>query len=186
MGATATPLPAKLIVGMLSARPELLATAAERLRREYGPLDITGELMNWEFTHYYDEQMGTGLYRQFVAAEPLISPEAIGPIKQATNQMEAEFAAAAAPGGPPRPVNLDPGYVTESKLVLASTKDYAHRIYLGGGVFAEVTLTHARGRWMAHEHTFPDYASGAYDAFLTQVRDKLRRQLHPRRKEGGG
>ena len=103
-------------------------------------------------------------------------------IKLATNQVEAAFAAEARPAGrpphaPQRPLNLDPGYVTESKLVLASTKDFAHRVYLGDGIYAEVTLTYAGGRWRPHEHTFPDYASGAYDSFLARAREALRRQL---------
>lgn len=166
---------------MLSARPELLAAAGERLESGYGPLDLRTDVMKWDFTHYYDEEMGSPLYRRLVAVERLIPPEDIGPIKQATNAIEAEFAAEAA-GRPARPVNLDPGYVTEGKLVLASTKDHAHRIYLGGGIFAEVTLTYARGRWVAHEHTFPDYASGAYDAFLTEARSKLHQQLKATRR----
>jgi hypothetical protein len=166
---------------MLSAWPELLAAAGERLESAYGPLDLRTDVMPWDFTHYYDDEMGVPLHRQLVAAERLISPEQLGPIKQATNAIEAAFAAEAA-GRPPRPVNLDPGYVTESKLVLASTKDFAHRIYLGGGIFAEVTLTYARGRWVAHEHTFPDYASGAYDAFLTEVRNRLHQQLKAARR----
>lgn len=175
MGEIVTPPPVKLIVGMLSARPELLGRAVERLEAEYGPVDVTGEVIPFGFTDYYEKDMGKGLLRQFVAMERLIDPGEIAPIKVATNAMEEAFAAAEAP--PPRPVNLDPGYVTESKLVLASTKDFSHRIYLGGGIFAEVTLTYSHGRWTGGKWTFPDYASGAYDAFLDAARRKLRSQL---------
>ncbi|HUU21743.1 MAG TPA: DUF4416 family protein [Phycisphaerae bacterium] len=175
MAEIVTPAPVKLIVGMLSARADLLGRAVERLEGAYGPVDVTGEVMEFGFTDYYERQMGKGLLRQFVAFGRLIDPGEIGPIKIATNAMEAEFAATDAP--PPRPVNLDPGYVTESKLVLASTKDFSHRIYLGGGIFAEVTLTYSHGRWTGHQWTFPDYASGAYDAFLDAARRKLRSQL---------
>jgi hypothetical protein len=69
-----------------------------------------------------------------------------------------------------RPVNIDPGYITAAKLVLASTKDHAHRIYLGQGIFAEITLMYRHGRWEAHEWTFPDYRRGDYHAFFTQAR----------------
>jgi len=183
MGAITTPGPVKLIVGMLSGRQELLAEAVGRLTAEYGPVDVSSGETPFDATDYYDEQMGAGLLRRFVAFRRLIRPEQIRPIKRATNEMEAELAAAH-PAGPPRPVNLDPGYVSESKLVLASTKDYAHRIYLGEGIYAEVTLTYAGGRWVAHRHTFPDYASGAYDEFLTRARRALRGQL--RSGEPGG
>ncbi len=177
-----TPAPAKLIVGMLSGRRELLGEAGERLSRDHGPVDLRSRVWDFDFTDYYQRQMGTGLLRQFISFERLVPPEAIAAVKQGTNGIEAEFAAAGA-GGPPRPVNLDCGYVTEGKLVLASTKDFAHRIYLGGGIFAEVTLEYAGGAWRAGPHTFPDYASGLYDEFLTAARSRLAAQL--RRKEGG-
>ncbi len=175
MAEIATPMPVKLIVGMLSARADLLGRVIERLERAYGPVDVTGEVIEFGFTDYYESQMGKPLLRQLVAMERLIDPGELAPIKAAANAMEAEFAASDAP--PKRPVNLDPGYLTESKLVLASTKDFSHRIYLGGGIFAEVTLTYGRGRWTSHQWTFPDYARGTYDAFLSAARRKLRSQL---------
>ena len=183
MGAIVPPTPVKLIVGMLSRREELLSAAAERLAREYGPIDLRSEVSGFDATDYYAAEMGTGLLRQFLAFERLISPERIVAIKRRTNELEAALAAEN-PDGPPRPVNLDPGYVAESKLVLASTKDYAHRIYLGEGIYAEVTLRWARGGWRSGEHTFPDYAGGAYDGFLTQARAVLRRQLGRKEQRG--
>ena len=75
-----------------------------------------------------------------------------------------------------RPINLDVGYVAPAKLVLASMKDFAHRIYLGRGVYAEITLQYRKGRWESLHWTFPDYASRAYDAFLTEVRHRLVRR----------
>ena len=74
-----------------------------------------------------------------------------------------------------RPLNLDPGYLTEAKLVLASTKDHAHRIYLSQGIYAEVTLSYRRGRWRHHDWTYPDYQRGDYQAFFDQCRDYFRR-----------
>ncbi len=172
MGAITTPEQVKLIVGMLSVSREVLADATERLQRDFGPVDIAGEVMDFDFTHYYDEEMGTGLLRQFVALKKLIDPDQIVAIKRATNDIENGFAE-----GPNRKVNLDPGYITESKLVLASTKDFAHRIYLRDGIYAEVTLMYVHSRWVSQPYTFPDYASGRYDEFMTQARDALRAQL---------
>ena len=93
------PDPVKLIVGMLSARRELLVEAAQRLGAEYGPIDLTRDVIDFDFTHYYDRQMGRPLLRQFVAFERLIAPDQLAPIKLATNRLEAQFAAAA-PAGP--------------------------------------------------------------------------------------
>lgn len=176
MGETRTPESVKLIVGMLSGRRELLSAAADRLAAEFGDVDVVGDVMDFDLTHYYDRQTGPSLLRQFVAFERLIDPARLAAVKLATNKIEQDFAAAAQ-DGPPRPVNLDPGYVTEGKLVLASVKDFSHRVYLRDGIYAEVTLQYVRGRWVAHEQTFPDYASGAYDGFLGEVRRHLRRQL---------
>ena len=183
MAETAEPQPVKLIVGMLSGRRELLGEAAERLARDLGPIDLSGEVVDFDFTHYYEAEMGGGLLRQFVAFERLIDPGRLADVKHTTNAIESQFAAAAS-GGPARPVNLDPGYVTEGKLVLASTKDFAHRVYVGGGIYAEVTLQYVHGKWVAHELTFPDYASGRYDAFLSEARRLLRQLLGRKERQG--
>jgi len=75
-----------------------------------------------------------------------------------------------------RPLNLDPGYLTEAKLVLASTKDHAHRIYLGRGIYAEVTLHYQNGRWQSHDWTYPDFQRPDYHLFFSQCRDFFRRR----------
>ena len=72
--------------------------------------------------------------------------------------------------GPARPVNLDMGYVDGGKLVLATTKDYAHRLYLGAGIYGEVTLRWRAGAFEPWEWTYPDYRSGHYREFFAQVR----------------
>ena len=94
-------------------------------------------------TDYYTATMGTGLKKQFVAFERLIDPAALADIKRQTNAWEAEYAALGR-HAEPRPLNLDPGYITPAKLVLASTKDHAHRLYLRDGIYAEVTLAYPR------------------------------------------
>ena len=76
----------------------------------------------------------------------------------------------------PRPVNLDPGIIEPSKLVLASTKNFAHRIYIGDHMYAEVTMTYNRGKWESFPFTFPDFKSGRYNGFLSNVRECVVRQ----------
>ena len=161
----------KLICGMISSRVELFDAAAEELSRAFGPIDHASETMDFDFTHYYDEQMGAPLYRRFVGFAEPFQAGALADAKLRTNAIEADFARRRG-GDAPRPINLDPGYVEASKLVLASMKNFSHRIYLTGGVYAEVTLMYRRGRWEPLPWTFPDYASGRYDAFLTAVRGR--------------
>ena len=164
----------KLLCGMISADRELFERAEYELADAFGSIDVTSNIMPFDMTHYYDEQMGSPLWRMFISFARTVSPDVLADVKQRTNAIEAEIAAAhAGPDYPPRPINLDPGYIESSKLVLASMKNFSHRIYLRHGVYAEVTLMYRKGVWEALEWTFPDYASGRYNAFLTDARTRL-------------
>jgi hypothetical protein len=73
-----------------------------------------------------------------------------------------------------RPLNLDPGYITLAKLVLASTKDHAHRIYLSQGIYAEITLNYRAGSWQPLPWTYPDYRRSDFQEFFTNCREYLK------------
>jgi len=162
------PEPVTLIVGMLCSDLELLAAAEARLTSLYGPVDVRSPVIDFDFTDYYEREMGPGLKRRFVSFADTIDPGELSRIKLRTNELEREFAGADAPV--PRPVNLDPGYVCGSKLVLASAKDRAQRIYLGQGIYAEITLACRKGRFLPVETTYPDYRSREYIEFFEEVR----------------
>lgn len=125
---------------------------------------------------FYEDQMGDGLIKQFVAIQELSDPEGLADWKTETNQWEAE-AARHFPKDHPRPLNLDPGYLSQAKLVLATIKDRDHRLYLRKGIFAEVTLNFMGGRWIHHRWTYPDYRAGEVLEFATQCRRRLRQHL---------
>jgi hypothetical protein len=166
----------KLICGMISAKVELFDEAADKLTGSFGPVDLISEIMDFDFTHYYDKEMGTPLHRKFVAFADCVGGDVLIQAKWTTNAIERDFAEKL-DHVPPRPINLDPGYIEPSKLVLSSMKDFSHRIYLGRSVYAEVTLMYRRGKWEPLPWTFPDYASHRYHPFLTQVRQRLQQQL---------
>ncbi|MCP4711286.1 MAG: DUF4416 family protein [Planctomycetes bacterium] len=171
--------PVKLIVGMLSQAELLFDAAREKMPSVWGTIDIVGEVMPFVFTDYYFKQMGAPLLRQFVSFEKLIDPVELAQIKHQSNSWEDELGQIE-PGralSVARPINLDPGYIEQSKLVLATTKNYSHRIYIGDSMYAETTLQYNQGRWETWPFTYPDYGSGAYDDFLTKVRDRLLEQL---------
>ena len=175
MASIAEPDNAKLICGMISSQENLFDCAQKTLESAYGAACISSKIIPFDFTNYYQQQMGDGLLRKFIAFDRRIDPSELADIKRATNDIEAEIAR----GGNKkveRPINLDPGYVTLANLVLGSMKNFSHRIYLNHGVFAEVTLMYRNG-WCPLEWTFPDYASGLYFPFLTEARDALRDQL---------
>lgn len=173
MAEACKPPAVKFICGIISGEVALLDRAAAALAGALGPVEAVGEVMDFDFTHYYDRQMGSPLYRRFVSFAGPHRPDFLAEAKVRTNAIEAELAAARPGAGPARPVNLDVGYVEAPKLILASMKNFSHRIYLRDGVYAEITLLFRRGRWEPLPWTFPDFRSGRYDAFLSEVRDSL-------------
>ncbi|MCX5675974.1 MAG: DUF4416 family protein [Planctomycetota bacterium] len=167
--------PVKLFVGMLSAYPGALADAEAALTEALGPVDLRSDLFAHAFTEYYRDEMGQPLVRLFVSFDRLISPDQLASVKRLTNEVENRMAEA---GQWPvlRPMNLDPGYIAPSKLILASTKDFSHRIHLREGIYAEVTLLYVRGEWKELQWTYPDYRTPAYHDFFTRVRGRLAKQ----------
>ena len=176
MGAIQTVLPVKLFTGVLCAFPDLMPSIREKLAREFGPLDLEAGPFPFDSTTYYDETMGTPLSRCFFSIEKLAAPEALAPIKIRTNELEAEFRRLEP--RVTRPVNLDPGYLEQSKVILFSTKNFYHRILIAKGIYAEVTQHFENGEWQRFPWTFPDFRTARYDPFFTELRKRYRGQLH--------
>ncbi len=180
MGYISRPKQANLIIGVLTGIPELLSQTDKILEEHFGPVDLRSNVLPFNFTDYYNEEMGKGILRQFYSFERLISPDEIAAIKVQTNAIE-ESVASSQKYPVKRPVNIDPGYMNESRLILASTKDFSHRIYLRDGVYAEVTLNYRRGKFESFPWTFPDYQSSDYQNFFLLVRELYVKKL--KRKE---
>jgi len=173
------PLPVKLICGLICADGVDVYEVEAELRRLFGDTDARFGPHRFDtYTKFYCRQMGDVLWRHFFAFDRLVAPDFIVEAKLKTNALEHRFYE-----GGKRRVNLDPGYIHPARLVLASCKDFAHRIYLGRGIYAEVTLLWQGGKWRALPWTFPDFAGGAYFGFLQAVRDRYMRQLEKRRKQ---
>ncbi len=179
MGQISKPKPVNLITGVLTNSPELLAQMSKTLENFFGVIDIRSEVISFTFTDYYTEEMGKGILRQFFGFEKLIMPDELATIKVQANLLE-ESIAASQKYPVERPVNIDPGYINESRLILASTKDFSHRIYLRDGIYAEVTLNYRGGRYESFPWTFPDYKSSDYQNFLLRVRELYVRKLKGR------
>ncbi len=175
MGTIKIPLPVKFFVGALTSIPEIVTQAEEQLTEYFGSVDLRSESFPFDSTHYYDESMGSPIHRRFFSFAKLIDPSAIAEIKAKTNDLEA----AMGPKWPSlqRPINLDPGYLEQSKIVLASTKNFYHRILISGGIYAEVTLHFEAGEWRPFPWTFPDFKTSRYHHFFTSLRDLYRIQL---------
>jgi hypothetical protein len=176
-------VPVKPFVSVLTSLHSVLPEVQTELAALLGPVDLRSETFPFDSTHYYDRQMGSPLLRSFIGYAGLISPAGLAGIKLETNRLE-EILARRYPAVE-RPVNLDPGYVEQSKVVLASTKNFFHRIFIGEGIYAEVTLHWQGGRWQYFPWTFPDFRTGRYDEFFSQLRRIYRDQLNTDPPSGG-
>ena len=170
------PQPVKLIIGILAANETALAAAVKAISKSFGAIDLASDVWPFTQTDYYKDELGPNALRQFVSIENLIDPGKLAQIKHDTNSLEQQLADSLKLSLP-RPVNLDPGFIEPSKLILASTKNFSHRIYIGNKMFAEVTLMYEKGNWRHFEYTFPDYRQSCYQNFLTKVRCRLLEQL---------
>lgn len=163
--------PVKLICGIIANRTEVFSRAEELLQEKWGPVDERSPYFDFTWTDYYARQMGPGLKRCFLSFERLIKPEEISQIKLATNKLEekirSEFAS------PRRIVNLDPGYLTPAALIMATVKNFAHRIPLQAGVYAHLELLLGRQGVRLLDWTYPDFRTPAYHEFFLKVRQRL-------------
>jgi hypothetical protein len=169
--------PEKLTAGILTSRPELAGRITGRLSELFGPIDYQSPLLEFRFTSYYDEEMGRPIVRFFVSFERLVQPESLAAVKTATNALETEFAENGR-----RKVNIDPGLLTLSRFVLATTKENAHRIPLSDGIYADLTLLYRRKEFQPFEWTYPDFRSPGYHSILGKIREIYKEQL----KQGPG
>ncbi len=176
MGQVSNPQPVMPLVAAFTRYPAALDWARARLAERFGPVCLESEPFDFDQTDYYVPTMGPSLKKAFFTFSQLIDPAELVEAKLTTNAWEEEYASASE-HPEPRPLNLDPGYLTLGKLVLASTKDFAHRIYLDQGIYAEVTLQYRHGRWEHHQWTFADYRREDYQRFFSGARDKLHRLL---------
>lgn len=174
MGTLIERLPVKTIIGVLTAEPSILPTVYQQLTNHFGNIDYTSELFPFTSTNYYEAEMGKDIHRQFISFESLIDAGTLAEKKLITNQIEQTFLTE---GTTQRRVNLDVGYICMAKLVLASTKDHAHRIYLSDGIYAEITLRFYHKTFQPWEWTYPDYRLPSYIAIFNHIRTIYREQL---------
>ncbi|NVM23576.1 MAG: DUF4416 family protein [Desulfobacterales bacterium] len=171
------PKPAKLVVGCFTKEKDILGNVAGRLSGSFGPPDVVSPWLAFEHTDYYTPELGAPLFRRLMAFSRLIQQEALADVKLFTNELETQFSKQGK-----RLVNIDPGCLLAERFVLATGKNHAHRIYLGKGIYADLTLIYRKGRFRPLDWTYPDYAGEAIIGFLESVRD---RYVHQVRQSGG-
>ncbi|MDD5138070.1 MAG: DUF4416 family protein [Candidatus Omnitrophica bacterium] len=173
MGTPLKPLPVKLITGLISENTERLQHARKLLERHFGRADMVSPVFAFDQTDYYEEEFGKDLRRLFLCFEKLIPADTLGAIKQWTNNLETKLSR----GPRERTVNIDPGYISLAKLVLATTKNHSHRIYVRQGIFEEVTLVFRGHTFVPLAWTYPDYRQESHVAFFNETRDAYKQRI---------
>ncbi|MGD9140953.1 MAG: DUF4416 family protein [bacterium] len=177
MGFLGRPQPVQLVMGVIYGDEGFLEEAATGLAGELGEIDLRSEAFEFDVTDYYQDEMGPGLKRVFLSFKNLIDPGDIVDIKLMAAGLEQEMSREGK-----RTVNLDPGYMDFNKLVLVSAKFLAQKIYLAKGVYADPTIYYDKG-WRDYEWAFPDFRSGRYGGFFSEVRNlykaKMRNMENP-------
>lgn len=157
----------KLITGLIFSQQGILDKAQKDLIRHFGKIDFESNALAFTHTDYYKKEFGSSLYRKFLSFQKLIDPAKLAEIKILTNKIEEKYK------NPHdcRLINIDPGYLDFAKLILATTKDYAHRIYLKKGIYAEITLSYQDKQFKPLAWTYPDYRANEYSDIFNTIRD---------------
>ena len=155
----------KLVFGFIYHDEAIFVRARNKIKSIFGKIDFESDALVFNCTDYYSKEMGSGLKRKFISFRKLITMDELYRIKLYANRLESKFLNATH-----RLINIDPGYLDKAKLVLASTKDYAHRIYLHKGIFAEIALTYRGSSFSPNDWSYPDYRSKEYIDIFNQIR----------------
>jgi hypothetical protein len=157
----------------------LFDAVAVELEKRYGPVDAVSSWFPFDFTGYYEKEMGAPLKRRLISFQNHLPAETLPDAKLAAIEIEAQFSKNGR-----RRVNIDPGFLTLERFVLATGKNYTHRIYLRSGIYADLTLLFTGGQFVTLDWTYPDYATDSIRAFLADARQRYRLALRSRPGEG--
>jgi len=161
------PQPAKLVIGVFTNQKHLFKPVLSDLAEQFGEIDFISPWIPFDYTTYYNKEMGTGLLRRMAAFKPLIMQGDLARIKLKTNMIEKELSEMDR-----RNINIDPGYLVRERFVLATGKNFTHRIYIGDHIYADLTLLYQKGKFQSLPWTYPDYQDEKVQSFLYRTRNK--------------
>lgn len=161
---------ARLFIGLMYSDENILNKAIKKLIKKFGSIKKESFVYNFDFTDYYSKEMGKNLIKKFLVFKNLIKRKDLVKIKKFTNELERKFSV-----NGKRLVNIDPGYLTLNSLVLASTKERPHRIYLNKGIFADLNLMFKKDSCVTFPYTFPDFREERTKKFFLEIRNNLKK-----------
>ncbi|MBM4349177.1 MAG: DUF4416 family protein [Deltaproteobacteria bacterium] len=177
MGRAKEPGPAKLFMSVIGKEDDICCQAMEALKKDFGEIDFVSEKLPFDSTEYYAQEMGKNLFRHFITFAASVSRGSLPDIKLTTNHLEEKFSG---PGGNRR-INIDPGYLCQAHVVLATTKGYAHRPYLEKGIYADLTLIYRNKSFQPLDWTYPDYRQERTVQLFNQIRKRYLENLKERK-----
>ncbi|MCU0652106.1 MAG: DUF4416 family protein [Candidatus Omnitrophica bacterium] len=172
MGKIKKYLPVKLIFGFIYQKESIYQRVLPFIKKHFGKIDFESSVMPFSYTDYYLKEFGTDLKRRFISIEKPVNPADLYKIKIYTNKLEEKLSQ-----GQRRLINIDPGLLDLAKLILASTKDFSHRIWLNNGIFAELTLFFKDKDFQSLDWTYPDYRTEEYRYIFRQIRQIYAQQV---------
>ena len=162
----------KLISSLFSSDKKLIDKAIDDLEEIFGSTDRISAWLSFDRTKYYAKEMGWPLHRRFISFKNLIRPEAIVETKLSTNKLEHKYICDGK-----RQINIDPGYISFERLILATGKNYTHRIYLSRGIYADLTLIFHGGSFRPLRWTYRDYSDPVTIDYFNNERERYKRQI---------
>jgi hypothetical protein len=165
-----------LISSLFSPEKQVIEAAIDDLSQIFGPVDWVSSDLRFDRTTYYAKEMGWPLFRRFISFAELIPPDRLVDIKLETNGVEQR---SLQDGN--RAVNIDPGYISPERLILATGKNYIHRVYLSKGIYADLTLIFKKGSFIPLQWTYPDYGDPEIIELFNGVRAQYMAQLRSER-----
>lgn len=162
------PSKAKLVISFISTSEELINSSIERIAQKYSTPDFVSEFISFTHTQYYEDEHGCGLKRRFASFSKLLPRDHIVKVKQFTNQLENETIIDGK-----RKINIDPGFLTPENFILATGKNFTHRVYLKDGIFADLTLIFQKNDFMELPWTYPDYKGRDVKNMLIKIRELI-------------
>lgn len=172
MSTPSEPEDVKLIASLFSPQKDLVDRVIRELEPIFGPVDWISRELFFDRTEYYAREMGWPLYRRFISFENLIRPEELVEVKLKTNRIESRYCE-----GNKRLINIDPGYIALERLVLATGKNYTHRVYLNLGIYADLTLIYQRGGFQPLEWTYRDYSDPEMIGCFNRLREIYKNRI---------
>lgn len=172
MGKIKNASPVKLIISIFTSNEKVFEKVTDDIEFEIGKIELISDKFEFNHTNYYEEEFGKNLFRRFIVIKPLFPRDNIAHIKIKTNNIEEKYTLSGK-----RMINIDPGYLSLENFILFTTKNYTHRIYLGKGIFADLTLIYQNKEFQTLPWTYPDYSSQEVRQFLKEIRVLYKKQL---------